>query len=257
MVSTGSSGPPGRVTPGGRHGAPRGRWDLAPGDAESVLALARRALFVMAAVLAVIWILQIANWADHYRLTLDYGIRPRDAGSLPYVFTAPFLHFSWAHIEGNSGPLFIFGFLAAYRGIKKFIGVTIIVVLTSGLTAWLAEPVNTVGAGASGVVFGYFGYIMVRGFFDRHVIDMVIGAIMALCFAYQFTVLLPKAGIGWQAHVGGLAGGVLAGWLFRERRPKAPGKPVPATGTGTAGITVPGAQAGTGRKPGDPGSSAP
>ena len=245
------------MTPGGRHGAPRGRWDLAPGDAESVLALARRALFVMAAVLAVIWILQIANWADHYRLTLDYGIRPRDAGSLPYVFTAPFLHFSWAHIEGNSGPLFIFGFLAAYRGIKKFIGVTIIVVLTSGLTAWLAEPVNTVGAGASGVVFGYFGYIMVRGFFDRHVIDMVIGAVMALCFAYQFTVLLPKAGIGWQAHVGGLAGGVLAGWLFRERHPKAPGKPVPATGTGTAGITVPGAQAGTGRKPGDPGSSAP
>ena len=245
------------MTPGGRHGAPRGRWDLAPGDAESVLALARRALFVMAAVLAVIWILQIANWADHYRLTLDYGIRPRDAGSLPYVFTAPFLHFSWAHIEGNSGPLFIFGFLAAYRGIKKFIGVTIIVVLTSGLTAWLAEPVNTVGAGASGVVFGYFGYIMVRGFFDRHVIDMVIGAIMALCFAYQFTVLLPHAGIGWQAHVGGLAGGVLAGWLFRERHPKAPGKPVPATGTGTAGITVPGAQAGTGRKPGDPGSSAP
>ena len=257
MVSTGSSGPSGRVRPGGHRGRPRGRRDLAAGDAESVLAEARRALFVMVAVLAVIWILQIVNWADHYRLTLDYGIRPRDAGSLPYLLTAPFLHFSWAHIEGNSGPLFIFGFLAAYRGVKKFIGVTIIVVLTSGLTAWLAEPVNTVGAGASGVVFGYFGYIMVRGFFDRHVIDMVIGAIMALCFAYQFTVLLPHAGIGWQAHVGGLAGGVLAGWLFRERRPKAPGKPVPATGTGTAGITVPGAQAGTGRKPGDPGSSAP
>jgi len=249
MVSTGSSGPPGRVTPGGRHGAPRGRWDLAPGDAESVLALARRALFVMAAVLAVIWILQIANWADHYRLTLDYGIRPRDAGSLPYVFTAPFLHFSWAHIEGNSGPLFIFGFLAAYRGIKKFIGVTIIVVLTSGLTAWLAEPVNTVGAGASGVVFGYFGYIMVRGFFDRHVIDMVIGAIMALCFAYQFTVLLPKAGIGWQAHIGGLAGGVAAGWIFRDRRPK------PDAATGTAGLNFPGTQPGTPRRPGDTGSA--
>src|SRR6516162_3902021 len=227
MVSTGSSGPSGRVRPGGHRGRPRGRRDLAAGDAESVLAEARRALFVMAAVLAVIWILQIANWADHYRLTLDYGIRPRDAGSLPYVFTAPFLHFSWAHIEGNSGPLFIFGFLAAYRGIKKFIGVTIIVVLTSGLTAWIAEPANTVGAGASGVVFGYFGYIMVRGFFDRHVIDMIIGAIMALCFAYQFTVLLPKAGIGWQAHIGGLAGGVAAGWIFQDRRPKpaTPAKP--------------------------------
>jgi hypothetical protein len=41
---------------------------------------------------------------------------------------------------------------------------------------------------------------------------------MALCFAYQFTVLLPHAGIGWQAHIGGLAGGILAGWLFRDRR---------------------------------------
>src|SRR5215471_8669399 len=108
MVSTGSSGPSGRVTPGGQRDRSRGRWDLAAGDAESVLAEARKALFVMVAVLVVIWILQIVNWAGHYRLTLNYGIRPRDVSSLPNVFTAPFLHFSWAHIEGNSGPLFIF-----------------------------------------------------------------------------------------------------------------------------------------------------
>ena len=233
-----------------RHWRPS-RWQIGSGDAETVLAEARNALFVMVAFVAVLWIVQIANWADHYQLSFQYGIRPRDPGSLPDIFSAPFLHFSWAHIEGNSGPLFIFGFLAAYRGVRKFIFVTILVVITSGLTAWLAEPASTVGAGASGVVFGYFGYIMVRGFFDRHVIDMAIGAIMALCFAYQFTVLLPKAGIGWQAHVGGLAGGVLAGWLFRERRPKATAKPAPVTGT--TGLNIPRAQPGTIRKPADPG----
>src|SRR5689334_10325194 len=254
MVSTGGSGPsggrpPGRVT-GGQHTAARGRWDLGTGDAESVLAEARKAFFVMAGVLVVLWILQIVNWADHYQLTLNYGIRPRDISSLPNVFTAPFLHFSWAHIEGNSGPLFIFGFLAAYRGVKKFIGVTILVVLTSGLTAWIAEPTNSVGAGASGVVFGYFGYIMVRGFFDRHPIDMIIGGIMALCFAYQFTVLLPQAGIGWQAHIGGLAGGVAAGWIFRERR-RGPTKR--ALAAGTAGLNFPGTQPGGG--PGSTGSA--
>src|ERR1700757_2526828 len=196
MVSTGGSGP----------SSARGRWDLGAGDAESILAEARKAFFAMVAVLVVLWIVQIVNWADHYQLTLDYGIRPRDISSLPNIFTAPFLHFSWAHIEGNSGPLFIFGFLAAYRGVKKFIFVTILVVLTSGLTAWIAQAANTVGAGASGVVFGYFGYIMVRGFFDRHPIDMIIGAIMALCFAYQFTVLLHRAGIGWPAHIRGAGG---------------------------------------------------
>ena len=198
---------------------PRSTWTMGTANPATVLAEARKALFIMAGFIAVIWIIQIVNWADHYQLTLHYGIRPHDVGSLPDILTAPFLHFSWAHIEGNSGPLFIFGFIAAYRGIRKFLGVTVLIVLTSGLAAWLTESGGSVGAGASGLVFGYFGYIMVRGFFDRHAIDLLIGAVMALSFAYQFTVLVPQAGIGWQAHIGGLAGGVLAGWVFRDRRP--------------------------------------
>jgi membrane associated rhomboid family serine protease len=193
-------------------------------DPAAVVAEARRALFVMTGILAVLWIIQIVNAALSYRLTADYGIRPRDLGSLPDILTAPFLHFSWTHIEGNSGPLFIFGFLAAYRGVAKFAGVTVLVILTSGLAAWFFESPGSIGAGASGVVFGYFGYIMVRGFFDRHAIDLLVGAVMALCFAYQFAVLLPQQGVGWQAHIGGLAGGILAGWVFRDRR-AAPARP--------------------------------
>jgi membrane associated rhomboid family serine protease len=252
MTSFGTPG--GRVTPpGGQRTVPGGKWSITESDAQTMVTEARKAFFVMAGVLAVLWIIQIVNWADGYRLTFEYGIVPRDLGRLPDILTAPFLHFSWAHIEGNSGPLFIFGFLAAYRGVKKFVGVTVLVIITSGLGAWLFEPANTVGAGASGVVFGYFGYIMVRGFFDRHVIDMVIGAIMALCFAYQFTVLLPQAGIGWQAHIGGLVGGVAAGWIFREKRPKATPAPVPATGT-VLGSTLPRPQPGMPKGPGAPGS---
>ena len=143
---------------------------------------------------------------DHYQLTNDYGIRPRDLASLPDILSAPFLHVSWTHIESNSGPLFIFGFLAAYRGVVRFLGLTALVIVVSGLAAWFFGAPSTIGVGASGVVFGYLGYILVRGFFDRHGIDIMIGAVMALCFAYQFTVLLPHAGIGWQAHIGGLVG---------------------------------------------------
>ena len=122
--------------------AKRGRWEIGTGDAETVLAEARKALFVMVGFLAVIWIIQIVNWADHQNLTLEYGIRPRDVTRLPDILSAPFLHFSWAHIEGNSGPLFIFGFLAAYRGVAKFFGVTALVILTSGLAAWFTEAPN-------------------------------------------------------------------------------------------------------------------
>jgi membrane associated rhomboid family serine protease len=219
-------------------GLSRRGWALDIGNADTVLAGARRALFVMTGVLVVIWAVQLANFADSYHLSQTYGIRPRDVGSLPDILSAPFLHFSWTHIEGNSGPLFIFGFLAAYRGIAKFAAVTVVVVLTSGLAAWFFESPNAVGAGASGVVFGYFGYIIVRGLFDRHAIDVLIGAVMALCFAYQFAVLLPHQGIGWQAHVGGLVGGILSGWLLRERR-AAKRAPKPAK-AGTAS-TKPGA----------------
>ena len=133
---------------------------------------------------------------------------------------------SWTHIESNSGPLFIFGFLAAYRGVVRFLGLTALVILASGLAAWFFGSPNTIGVGASGVVFGYLGYILVRGFFDRHATDILIGAVMALCFAYQFTVLLPHAGIGWQAHIGGLAAGVVGGWVFRDRgRAQPAGRP--------------------------------
>jgi membrane associated rhomboid family serine protease len=184
-----------------------------------MLAEARKALFVMVGFLAILWIIQLVNAADRYQLTLDYGIRPRDIGTLPYILTAPFLHVSWTHIESNSGPLFIFGFLAAYRGVVRFLGLTALVIIISGLTAYFWGSPNTINVGASGVVFGYLGYILVRGFFDRRGIDILIGAVMALCFAYQFTVLLPQANIGWQAHIGGLAAGVAGGWIFHNRAP--------------------------------------
>jgi membrane associated rhomboid family serine protease len=187
------------------------------GDAESILAEARKALFVMAGFLAILWIIQLVNAADHYHLTYNYGIRPRDVRSLPDIVIAPFLHVSWIHIESNSGPLFIFGFLAAYRGVVRFLGLTGLVILASGFAGWFTDPPHTIGAGASGVVFGYLGYILVRGFFDRRGVDILLGLVMALCFAYQFTVLLPHNGIGWQAHIGGLAAGIVGGWIFRDR----------------------------------------
>ncbi len=226
------SGTSGAVS--GRAGGVARGWSLDASQAQQMVIGARNALLVMCGVLALIWILQVIDAADQYRMIFSYGIRPRDVASLPYVFTAPFLHFSWTHIEGNSGPLFIFGFLAAYRGIARFAGVSVVVIVTSGLAAWFFEAPGSVGAGASGVVFGYFGYIIVRGLFDRRAIDVLLGAVMALCFAYQFTVLLPHQGIGWQAHVGGLIGGIASGWIFRDRRAVAR-RPAAATGaTATA-----------------------
>jgi membrane associated rhomboid family serine protease len=202
--------------------------------AEIAIAEARKALWVMVGFLGIIWALQIVNWLDGYGLSYRFGVRSWDVNGLPGIVSAPFLHWSWTHIEGNSGPLFIFGFLAAYRGVTKFIGVTALITVASGLGAWFTASPGTVGAGASGIVFGYFGYVLVRGAFDRHLIDIVIGLVMALCFAYQFAGLLPQEGIGWQAHLFGFLGGILGGWLLRERRAAVPGMAGPPKGITTA-----------------------
>lgn len=191
-------------------------------SAETMIAEAKKALWVMVGLLAVIWLVQVVNAIDNYDLSREYGIDARNPASLPEILTAPLLHYSWDHIESNSGPLFVFGFLSAYRGVKKFLGVTLLIAVASGLGVWFLSAQGSVTAGASGLVFGYFAYVMVRGLFDRHLIDIVIGAVMALCFAYQLVSLLPtEEGVSWQGHLLGFAGGIIGGWLFRERRRKA------------------------------------
>src|SRR6266536_3913506 len=142
-----------------------------------MIAEAKKALWVMVGLLAVMWLIQIVNSLDNNGISNEFGIDARDPASLPEIFSAPFLHFSWEHLEANSGPLFVFGFLAAYRGVKKWLAVTVLIVIASGLGVWFIAPSAAVTAGASGLVFGYFGYIIVRGLFDRHPIDIVIGLV--------------------------------------------------------------------------------
>jgi membrane associated rhomboid family serine protease len=214
----------------------------------------RNALIVMGAFLALIWILQVVNVADHYQLDQEYGILPRNVGRLGDIFTAPFLHASWTHIEGNSLPLFVLGVAAAYRGLLRFFAATVIVAIMSGLAVWLFQGGNSVTIGASGIIFGYFGYVLVRGIFDRNWVDLLVGVLAGAAYYSILSVAIPGTpGISWLAHLGGLVGGVAAGWLLRTpgqlslaaragRAPKAAQAPRPASpapGSTASGSTAP------------------
>ncbi|WP_380285996.1 rhomboid family intramembrane serine protease [Kitasatospora purpeofusca] len=178
----------------------------------------RAALFTMLGALAVIWAVQVANWLDDYRLSYEYGMSSGQLTELPDMLTMPLLHFGWDHIEANSWPLFAFGFLAAYRGMKRFLLATVLIVVSSGLTVWFFERPETVTAGASGVVYGYFGYVVLRGVFDRNLVDTVIGVVVAAVYSYLLLGVLPSAqGVSWLGHLGGLVGGLAGAWLLRDR----------------------------------------
>ncbi|HEY2241915.1 MAG TPA: rhomboid family intramembrane serine protease [Streptosporangiaceae bacterium] len=189
---------------------------------------ALRALIFVGSFLGLLWLIQVINWADSYHLDDRFGILPHHESHLADIFTAPLLHFSWQHLEGNSIPFLVLGFLAAYRGLMRFAAVTLIVAITSGLAVWFFQSSTVLTVGASGLIFGYFGYVLVRGIFDRNVIDIVVGVLAGLMYFSILTVAIPGTpGVSWIGHAGGLAGGVLAGWILRSRRPASP-RPVTA-----------------------------
>ncbi|WP_255306408.1 rhomboid family intramembrane serine protease [Streptomyces sp. Wb2n-11] len=165
---------------------------------------------------ALLWALEALDAATGALNT--YGLSPRDVGELRDVLPMSFLHHGFDHVASNTVPLLVLGFLAALSGIRRFAGVVLVVVLVSGLGVWLTAPDHSNTAGASGVVFGLFGYLLVRGFVDRSALDVVTGLVVAAVYGSILWGVLPaNAAVSWQGHLFGLAGGVLAAFLFRRR----------------------------------------
>ncbi|MEO7822829.1 MAG: rhomboid family intramembrane serine protease, partial [Gemmatimonadaceae bacterium] len=88
----------------------------------------------------------------------------------------------------------------------------------SALVAWLLGAPGSVHIGASGVIFGYLGFLMLSGWYTRSFGSMVLSAIVTLVWGSLVFGMMPGAsGISWQAHAGGFLGGVLAARAYRVR----------------------------------------
>lgn len=173
--------------------------------------------------LALLWLLEFVDTATRHSLD-TYGISPREMGEVRDIIPAAFLHFGYDHLAANSIPLLVLAFLTALSGAGRLIAVSSVVILISGAGVWLLAPAYSVTAGASGVVFGLFGYLLVRGFVDRRVVDVVLGLIVAVVYGSILWGALPNAeGVSWQAHLFGLIGGVVAAFAFRTPRNPLPG----------------------------------
>lgn len=174
---------------------------------------------------ALLWVLEAVDASTGHALD-SFGIRPRRLDELVDVVPAAFMHFGFAHLMANTLPLLVLGFVAALRGVGRFLAVALTIIVVSGLGVWLTAPAHSNTAGASGLIFGLFGYLVVRGFVDRRITDVALGAVVAVLYGSILWGVLPTAsGVSWQGHLFGLAGGVLAAFLTSARR--APGAPRP------------------------------
>lgn len=182
-----------------------------------VRALRTQAL-VLGGTLAVFWLVFIANALLGGTL-LQFGVIPRTLVGLRGILFAPFLHAGFAHIVANSIPFVILGWFVMLRDERHFIPVTLAGMLGSALVAWLLGAPGSVHIGASGVVFGYLGFLMLSGWYARSFGSILLSIIVTVVWGGLVFGMMPGApGISWQAHVGGFLGGVLAARQFRRPR---------------------------------------
>ncbi|MFD0905095.1 rhomboid family intramembrane serine protease [Actinomadura sediminis] len=174
---------------------------------------------------AVMWVLEtvdyVANgWLDRF------GIDPWNVNDLPDIFTAPFMHAGFGHLIANTVPFLVLGFIAATRGIAKFLVASLIVIVVGGLGVWFTSSANTLGS--SILIFGFFGYLLGRGVFERRLVDVAIAVGVVAVYGTMLLGVLPSdPAISWQGHLFGLIGGVTGAWALRRRPDKASVTDVP------------------------------
>lgn len=175
-----------------------------------------RAALFMLLFAAVLWAIEVVDLLVFQgALDVDGGIIPRQLDGLDGIAFSPLLHANWAHLGANTVPFLVFGFLVLANGLGQFLAVTAFIWVLGGAMVWLTGSAG-VTVGASGVIFGWLAFLLVRGFFARPRAWGQIGLAVVLLLVYGgvlWGVLPGTPGVSWQAHLFGALAGVLAARL--------------------------------------------
>jgi membrane associated rhomboid family serine protease len=176
-----------------------------------------RAFVIMCGVIPLLFLVELLDISSRHQLDVLAGIIPHELDGLDGVVFAPFLHANFTHLYSNSVPLLLTGTFVLATGGRRFLAVTGVIALVSGLGVWFTGDPGTVVIGASGVIFGYIGFLLVRGIVERSWWGIGVGLLVGLLYGTQLAGVLPSdARFSWQAHLFGLLGGVVAAFLFRR-----------------------------------------
>ena len=181
---------------------------------------------ILAGVVALLWLLEAVDLLI-FRGRLDaLGIRPRTMIGLRGIFFAPFLHAGFGHVAANTIPFIVLGWLVMLRSTSDFFVVAVVSVVVSGLGVWLFGGPRSVHVGLSGVIFGFLGYLLARGVYERRLGSILLALIALVLYGGALWEVLPlRAGVSWQGHLFGFLGGWLVAY-FATR----PGRGVSARG---------------------------
>jgi membrane associated rhomboid family serine protease len=181
------------------------------------MSVALRRATALAAFVGVLWVIQIVNWITGYALNPAFGLIPRHLGGLDGVVAMPLLHGSFAHLMANTLPLLVMGGLLVVTATRALLAVNAVVICFGGGLVWLFGS-SAIHIGASGLVFGWFGFLVARGLVDHS--PVTLGAALLVGFLYGsflWGVLPGQPGVSWEAHLFGAIAGGAAAFLIRTK----------------------------------------
>ena len=177
-----------------------------------VTAIKSRAALLLGPVV-MMWVIELADLLPFAHLD-RFGIRPRSLPGLIGIVCAPFLHAGFGHLLANTIPFLILGGIVLLGGSRLFMTVTLLVALISGVGVWLFAAPFTNHVGASGVIFGYFGFLTARGFYERSFVRTLTALAVLVVYGGLLAGVVPGAvGVSWQGHLFGFLGGILVARL--------------------------------------------
>jgi len=177
----------------------------------------RSQLLILGGFVVLIWFLELLDLLLFQGALDELGVQPRSAVGLRGVLLMPFLHRGFGHLLANTVPFVVLGWLVMVRRLADFFLVTAVALLASGLGVWLFGGSQSVHIGASGLVFGYFGYLILRAYFERSLASILVAAVVILLYGGLIWGVIPlRAGVSWQGHLFGFVGGALAAWLLSQ-----------------------------------------
>ena len=180
------------------------------------------AALIMLAFTALLYVIELVDQLTGESLDSE-GIVSRSLSGLGGIIWAPLLHGGWPHLLANTVPFLVFGFLAMAGGIAQWFAVTATIWVLSGVGVWLVGPSNTSTIGASGLIFGWLVFLLVRGFYARSGKQVLLAVVLFLIWGGVLWGVLPgDPDISWQGHLFGALAGLLAAWLVTRRRARQP-----------------------------------
>ncbi|BAG00110.1 putative peptidase [Microcystis aeruginosa NIES-843] len=174
---------------------------------------------ILATFVAIFWLLEILDQFV-FRGSLDiFGIIPHQVIGLRGILFAPFLHGDFPHLIANTVPFLILGWLVMLQETSDFFIVTGLTMLVGGLGVWLFATPGSIHIGASILIFGYLGFLLLRGYFQRNIPSILLSILVFLLYGGTIWGVLPsRPGISWQGHLFGFLGGVLAAKLIATEK---------------------------------------